>query len=131
MAFDWTDYLQLARELAKYGTEAGHRSAVSRAYYYVYHLALSRAESNGFVLLPGEGTHAQLWRVFKGSPDANCQYLATIGNRLKAKRVLADYDAAYGRLHEETLGLLADAETFATLLAKLPPRLPDPASMRQ
>jgi len=48
MAFDWTDYLQLARELAKYGTDAGHRSAVSRAYYYVYHLALSRAESNGF-----------------------------------------------------------------------------------
>ncbi len=104
---------------------------MSRAYYYVYHLALSRAESNGFLLLPSEGTHAQLWRVFKGSPDANCQYLATIGNRLKAKRVLADYDAAYGRLHEETLGLLADAETFATLLAKLPPRLPDPASMRQ
>ncbi len=131
MAFPWSDYLELARELAERRSEAGHRSSVSRAYYCVYHLGLLRAQANGFRLLPNEGTHAQLWRVFSASPDPNCQYLAVIANRLKGKRIRADYDDSYRRLDEESHRLLADAETFATLLAKLPSRLLNPAGMRQ
>lgn len=47
-SFSWSDYLSLAEELGKSVDEASLRTAVSRIYYYVYHLALSRAESNGF-----------------------------------------------------------------------------------
>ena len=41
--FDWCAYFLLARELAERQDEASLRSALSRAYYYIYHLALQRA----------------------------------------------------------------------------------------
>lgn len=66
-SFNWIGYLRLAEELAKRPDEASLRSAISRAYYYIYHLALQRAEANDFAALPGEATHSQLWRVFSNS----------------------------------------------------------------
>jgi hypothetical protein len=48
MPFDWFEYLQLADELGERAEEGALRSAISRAYYYVYHQALERAEANGF-----------------------------------------------------------------------------------
>jgi hypothetical protein len=36
--FNWSGYLQLAEELAERRDEASMRSALSRAYYYIYHL---------------------------------------------------------------------------------------------
>ena len=51
--FNWYGYLQLAEELGKRSDEASLRSALSRAYYYVYHLALERAEANDFKPIQG------------------------------------------------------------------------------
>ena len=47
--FEWLQYLGLAQELAARSEEACLRTALSRAYYYVYNLALIRAERNGVV----------------------------------------------------------------------------------
>ena len=129
--FDWSQYFTLSNELAKRQEESALRSALSRAYYYVYHLALQRAQANGFTTSSGEGTHKQLWRNFNGSPEPDCQKLAQIAGRLKEKRERADYDDNYKRLADEIPEMLADAQDFALRLQRLNPRHPNPASARQ
>jgi len=129
--FDWIDYYNLARNLAGRADEASRRSAISRAYYYVYHLALARAVSNGFQIRAGEGSHSQLWRNYSGSPDFDCKRLAIIANRLKEKRERADYEKSYPRVDEEVDELINDAQKFANTLGTLPLRFPNPAHVRQ
>jgi hypothetical protein len=128
--FDWSEYLELAEELGKRSDQASLRSAISRAYYYVYHLALERAQENNFAFVVG-GMHTQLWRVFSESPVPDCRTLGTIAKRLQKRRERADYENVFARVNEEIPGTLADAQYFATLLVKLPARHPDPKSMRQ
>jgi hypothetical protein len=129
-AFDWAGYLTLADNLAA-GDEASHRSPISRSYYYVYHIALTRALRNNFQFLPGESTHSQLWRVFTGSPDPDTSKLGAIGTRLKLNRERADYDDIFVRVKEEVPAALSDARDFAARLAKLPTRFPNPISVRR
>lgn len=128
--FGWSDYLNLAVELGARTDEASLRSAISRAYYYVYHLALERAQANGFKFVSG-GTHTQLRRVFSESPEPDCMKLGTIAGRLKRQRERADYDNVFVRVNEEIPGALADVQDFATLLTRLPARHPNPRAMRQ
>ena len=129
--FDWAEYLKLAQELGARTDEASLRSAASRAYYYVYHLALQRAESNDFQIRSGEGTHTQLWRCFSANPEPDCQRLAQIAGRLKEKRERADYNHYFARIDEEVPSLLADAQRFALLLSRINPRHPNQRSQRQ
>jgi uncharacterized protein (UPF0332 family) len=129
--FDWLEYFRLAEELGRHTHEASLRSAISRAYYYVYHLGLARAEANAYRAVAGEGTHAQLWRVFSASPEPDCQRLAAIAVRLKEKRERADYENYFARIAEEVPIMLADATEFAALLNRLAARHPNPRSMRQ
>jgi hypothetical protein len=131
LPFDWLQYFTLADELANRPDESARRSALSRAYYYVYHLALRRAQSNGFTTSAGEATHKQLWRNFNGSPHPECQKLAQIAGRLKEKRERADYNDDYRRLADDIPEMLADAQDFAARLDRLDPRHPNPASIRQ
>lgn len=129
--FDWTGYYTLARELAGRADEASRRSAISRAYYYVYHLALARASRNGFQLIEGEPSHKQLWRNYSDSPDHGCRKLAEIAKRLKEKRERADYNRFYPRIDDEISELIIVAQDFADRLVALPARFPDPAHVRQ
>ena len=48
MPFDWNEYLVLARQLATAGDEASKRSAISRAYYFVFKMAFARAEATAW-----------------------------------------------------------------------------------
>jgi hypothetical protein len=128
--FDWSEYLELAEELGRRPDQASLRSALSRAYYYVFHLALKRAQANDFAFVAG-GMHTQLWRVFSESPEPDCRKLGAIASRLKRRRERADYDDVFARADEEIPGTLADTQDFATLLVKLPARHPNPKSMRQ
>lgn len=128
--FDWSKYLELAEELGKRVDEASRRSAISRAYYYVYHLALERAEANDFIAVIG-GVHTQLWQLFTASPDPDCLKLGTIAVRLKKLRERADYEPMFVRIDEEIPFVLEDAQVFAALLSKLPARHPSKRAMRQ
>ncbi|MDX1983588.1 MAG: hypothetical protein SFV51_25170 [Bryobacteraceae bacterium] len=96
--FDWSTYLALAEELGAREDEASLRSAISRAYYFVYHLALQRAEANDLKASPGEPSHRQLWRLFDESPETACRKLGVIATRLKQKRERADYEPVFVRL---------------------------------
>jgi hypothetical protein len=129
--FDWSEYLKLAQELATRKEEACLRSSLSRAYYYVYNLALTRAEQNGFVSVQNESTHGQLWRLFSKSPEPECINLGQIALRLKEKRERADYKPVYRRIEEDVAPVLADAQDFAARLGRLARRHPNPGSMRR
>ena len=128
--FDWTDYLSLAEVLGNRPDQASARTAISRAYYYVYHLALRRAVDNNFILVRGEAAHAQLWRLFDGSPEPACQRLGQIARRLRMSRQRADYERHFPRIEEELPLMLTDARDFAAQLGRLPTRLPSPRSVR-
>ena len=129
--FDWIEYYNLADELARRANEASRRSAISRAYYYIYHLALARAVGNGFQMIAGEASHKQLWRTYGESPEYRCKELAVIANRLKEKRERADYNKYYPRIDDEVNQLINDARDFAARLVALPERFPNPAHVRQ
>jgi hypothetical protein len=78
------------------------------------------------------GFEVTLYGRFWVTPEAEaqCSYLGQIALRLKEKRERADYRPLYPRIHEEVKGVLEDAQEFALRLDKLPPRFPNPKSVR-
>jgi len=95
MAFDWREFLGLARELTGrtgpgYSTEAADRTAVSRAYYAAFCWARNYAESRlGFRQTGGAQDHTSLRKHLKrqGKPQ-----VASRLNRLRIWRNDCDYD---------------------------------------
>jgi hypothetical protein len=126
MTFDWRNFLVLAEELAQRGDEAAKRTAISRAYYFIFNLAYARAENNQCVFVMGD-RHAQCWRKYLSAPDAACRELGNIGERMKGRRISADYEArTKARLDDEVKRALQDARQFRADLAVLPTRFPLP-----
>ena len=82
--FNWSGYLQLAEELGKRSDEASLRSALSRAYYYVYHLALERAEANDFKPIPGE------WKPGAGLSESG-QPCGTVEGKARASGLQQEF----------------------------------------
>lgn len=122
--FDWSEYLKLASELAQRPEESCYRTAVGRAYYYVFHLARKRLDENGFPFIQGASSHKQVWEKYDGSPEYDCRKLGEIAKRLKEKRERADYNDFYPRIGEDIPEVLADARDFAARLTRLDPRYP-------
>lgn len=91
--FDWTLYLALAEEL-RLATpdESRLRSAVSRAYYAAYNVAVERAPAHGVSIVPVRGftDHQACWMAYQTTPGE--AQVGTDGDRLKGWRVKADYD---------------------------------------
>jgi hypothetical protein len=97
MAFKWAEYLKLADQLSRQTDEASQRTAISRAYYFVFHIARQRAVKNLY-RQPEDGTsHDNLWLLYKRNSSTRCKQVATLGKRLKKKRVQADYELYYAR----------------------------------
>ncbi len=48
MAFDWRDFFLFAHELRNEKQESKQRSAIGRAYYYIYNAAKIEAKRLGF-----------------------------------------------------------------------------------
>ena len=129
--FNWRQYFELAKSLSANKDEASLRTTVSRAYYFVYHLALARAKRNDYKHPAETGTHISLWKVYTASPVPDCQRLGTIGQRLFNKRLKADYEQIFPRLEELTQDVLHDAERFEESLSKLDLRHPKQSSQRR
>jgi len=127
MPFDWNEYLALARKLAAAGDEASKRSAISRAYYFVFNVAFARAEATAGGYPGGESFHKWCWDKYEKTPDANCRRLGIDGTRMKRRRVKADYKATdIPRLDDEVRRMLAEAQQFRASLDALNPRYPLP-----
>jgi uncharacterized protein (UPF0332 family) len=129
--FGWSEFYKLAQELLALGEESHLRTAVGRAYYFVFHLARTRLIDNQFVIYPGQDSHKQVWEKYIGSPDPHCIKLGEMGKRLKGKRETADYESHFVRIEKDAPELVATAENFATLLEKLDPRLPSNGGVRR
>ena len=126
IVFDWNGYLGLALELQKRSDEASLRSAISRAYYFVYNTAQNRPAVAEYRLDPKLPKHEELWSLYERN-DGECKRLATIANRLKLKRVKADYlNFPYTRVADDLRGVIMDVKDCAAILAKLDATLPKP-----
>lgn len=113
--FDWMKYHSLAAELCAGLDPAAHRSAVSRAYYAVFHLACGYAERRG-ASLPRYEKHAALWQWFDPPDPApgrtrNERRIGRDGKRLRQRRNDADYEAG-----ADVTGQLVDSMRLARAL---------------
>jgi uncharacterized protein (UPF0332 family) len=94
VAFNWIEYLNLAKEIATNNAlgstqESKLRCAISRAYYAAFHKALTVVYPEG----PPEiaGIHGELTRELKSSDDRRRRQLGIDLDRLKGNRHRADY----------------------------------------
>ncbi|MCI0614558.1 HEPN domain-containing protein [bacterium] len=92
MPFEWAEYLRLAEELAeRQNDEAALRSAVSRAYYAAYCKACAYLNEKNIAVPHGEGSHDRVWNSFINLPGRTHTSIQGNGDRLKRRRVIADY----------------------------------------
>lgn len=113
MPFAWADYLTLAATLAaNIGDEASLRSAISRAYYAAYNLAVDRAGAHGvsIVRVPGTGPHEACWMAYQTVPTV--VRIGVTGDRLKVLRHKADYRQVTLNWAKEAATAVAEAQTL-------------------
>jgi uncharacterized protein (UPF0332 family) len=120
--FNWADYLTLATVLSTNADEASQRSAISRAYYSVFHAATLHAGRNGY----NGRSHGRLWKMYQADADKNARRLSVLGNRMKKAREDADYAARISRINDVMTLQLAIAKQFAGVLAQVPAASPQP-----
>jgi uncharacterized protein (UPF0332 family) len=121
--FDWSEYLTLANQLAANKDEASHRSAMSRAYYCVYHKAAQRAVAGGS---PDPKSHVKIWDLYKNSRNDKACIKLGIGDRMKKERHEADYNPAAARIADRMKEQLRQANEFLLRLSALQPGSPNP-----
>jgi len=127
MPFDWKEFLELAEKLATEEDEASKRTAISRAYYFVFNIAFARAELSAGPCPKRGGYHRWCWNKYKKTSDTLCQQLGNDGDRMKRRRVTADYEAAdIERLDDEVQLMLEEARQFQADLESLDPGFPLP-----
>lgn len=94
MAFDWLQFLELAKELAARDDEASARSAISRAYYAAYHWARDYVVQELAVTVPKAEAHQAVWDALMRQGRKRAEYAAGAGGkRARVLRNQADYEA--------------------------------------
>lgn len=96
MTFNWSEYLNLARELAGKATtpssqQAKLRSAISRAYYAAFIQARNFLRDHDNLTIPRKNTHQYVINQFRNSPDIMRANLGRNLQRLRSYRNQADY----------------------------------------
>jgi len=122
--FSWPDYLTFAKELSARTEEYCLRTAISRTYYYIFHLARQRIVDNQFHVVRGENSHRQIWEKFENDPDPRCKKLYFTAKKLQDKRKQADYEIPYPKIEAEFPAVIEMAQRFAQDLTQLDQRLP-------
>lgn len=125
MAFNWAEFFSLAEQLSRSTDEASRRTAISRAYYFVFHVADDRAKANNYRRPEDGTTHSSLWSYYERNNNADCKRIAFIGRRLHDRRVRADYKGDFNRIGEEMAQILIDAKRCADFVRKLPSQYPE------
>ncbi len=118
--FDWEEFLAFAERLVERDVEeVALRTAISRAYYAVYHRASTYIRDND--LLPaGEGlTHRKVWDTLQAASERRRFDIGSRGRRLQRRRTSADY-------HNPYPGDIQDAARFSVNEARSMLDLIDP-----
>src|SRR6266849_725492 len=109
MSFDWSNYLDLARELQRQGAvhsskEAELRSAISRAYYAAFCKARNYLRDRRHLTLSrGAEAHSEVQDEFQLSPDRRFKEIGENLNRLRTFRNRADYNDVFAGLNNTTV----------------------------
>ena len=119
MAFNWSEFLVLAQELAQRREEAALRSAVSRAYYAAFGKARAFLEAEGVSFAADAGDHAQVWETFRASSNDVRYYIGEDGFVLRNNRNRADYDADVSDIQARAQRAVRKAETIFRSLERL------------
>lgn len=114
-------FLTLAEELAQVDRPAASRTAISRAYYAVFHTAERLLQRMGFHR-PKKDHHIALQRRLKNSGDAD---LTTVGMQLEQlhhERVQADYhlDVHWPENKDTSLRIVQKVATMIDALEACP-----------
>ena len=129
MPFDWRDFLLFAHELRHETQESKQRTAIGRAYYYVYNVALSEARKLGYNpnAQSSVGLHKKLWSWCQAQPSADIVELGDSGSTLHARRISVDYRLATSLgLRNDVQKQLDEARAFEILLAQICRTIPPP-----
>lgn len=104
----------MADRLLAAGDEAALRTAVSRAYYAVFHAARRRRAMDAGAPTSRNVGHQELWDYFKNSPTTRA--IGVGGERLLKRRQKADYDVspAWDRVNTEQA--VSDAKSLLRAL---------------
>lgn len=88
------DFIELAQSLLKDGCEASLRTAVSRAYYAVYHECRIVLEARSITIRRDAEGHKQITECLDRSNHPPAQKIAQLVRDLRRDRNIADYDLA-------------------------------------
>jgi uncharacterized protein (UPF0332 family) len=118
--FAWDDFLAFAEELQRNRSdEAAMRSAVSRAYYAVFHLSLHFLEQHHGAVTSMANRHQAVWHEFQRGPDKSWKAISRLGDRLKLRRVDADYLLKQRDWVKEAKAALTEAEQIQYWLQQI------------
>lgn len=90
----WVEFQDAAERLAEGATEGDWRSAVSRAYYAVFHRFHEFLSSNGLDVGRGGQSHFNLYSALLNCGFPRVAAIASGIDGLRAHRAWADYDLA-------------------------------------
>jgi len=123
--FDWSEYLNLAQEMAGFAAapssqEAKLRSAVSRAYYATFCKARNHLRDKEGHQIPSSGdAHIYVRDQFQNSKDRLRRGIGSTLNRLRIDRNKADYDDVVRSLPSMTTSVLSQAARVISDLGRL------------
>lgn len=115
--FDWTKYLDLAKNLSTSSEEALLRSAISRAYYAAFNQARDYCISHDIYIPRSTDSHQVVWNAFLGQ-GRHLRGVHKNGDLLRARRVKADYEAdPITRLSDEVKQAIHESELVLSYLS--------------
>ena len=119
MNFNWEDYLTFAQEIKERPDEAAQRSAISRAYYCVFHKAKNYAKAHlGYVYRPDNPSHSGMWRTFKNN-GKTLNAIFNYGTKLKDFRENADYQDEFKNIESSLVQAFQSADNALTYLKQI------------
>ena len=89
---NFRDFLRVAQGLSAGKTEAEWRSAISRSYYALFHVASELLMILGFRVPRMDRGHAFLWLRLSNSSNPDVSQAGRDLNKLRSDRNTADYD---------------------------------------
>jgi uncharacterized protein (UPF0332 family) len=98
------DLINLANDLCEDEREVAWRTAVSRAYYAVFHAAAQLLDQAGFEVPSSEQAHAYLWLRLHNCGQPDVQAAGIEMKELRAKRNQADYHRTATFAHVSATG---------------------------
>lgn len=122
----WREFLETARRLAVGTSEGDWRSAVSRAYYAIFHSIREWLLAFGIDLGRGGQAHSSLYLGLSNCGISAAQSLANRIDALRTFRTNADYDLwrAFNAMTAQSVVSEADSVNadFQALLRAVPPQ---------